>query len=298
MRVGRRLFPYPVMNNQEIYSSYKNTTFSFNYVMSQDDKFFILDDIFYITDNENLEVLIESGKVEVFCIVECSSTIFRKAYVLTKNPSKIEIPINNLQNRVVVSTYAYAKENLSNFHDNDFLEDYSEYKFNIEKYDILAVDDGFTTKINYDTDKDDKVSSIFQIIKESDNKTEKMRLELEDERKIKIYLPEKEFDLYDKMKMGKYTKSIFFSIFIIPALSQALLKLQQDDIEDIRLKYNWFSSIEKKYQELYGMEMDNDALANLVPIDFAQEVMNFPVTKSIEDMFYLAMNGLGEEDYE
>jgi hypothetical protein len=46
------------------------------------------------------------------------------------------------------------------------------------------------------------------------------------------------------------------------------------------------------------MEMDNDALANLVPIDFAQEVMNFPVTKSIEDMFYLAMNGLGEEDYE
>ena len=58
---------------------------------------------------------------------------------------------------------AYATKDFV-YSDDDFLDDYEGNSFNIEKYDILGIDDGFSVRINYDETKDKKVSSIFLVI--------------------------------------------------------------------------------------------------------------------------------------
>ena len=67
----------------------------------------------------------------------------------------------------------------------DFDDDYDGFRFTIEKNDILAVDDGFTNKIEFDEDEDNKKSSIFLIVKDLSIKDETMRVEF-DTNKITI----------------------------------------------------------------------------------------------------------------
>ncbi len=289
MRLGKRLFPYPIINNQIHLSSFKNSEFRFDYQLKEENNEFVLDNICYYTNNELLEKLVDEDKVKVVCIVECSATIYRKEFVISRDFQRITIPITMLRDRVVVSAYAYANEDISDYHNFDFIEDYLPYKFNIEKYDILACDDGFTTKINFDDNEDNKVSSIFLVIKDIENDQEEIRIN-ETNDKIVIYLPEHQFNLYDKMKYYDRYQMIFFSILIIPALSHVIQKIQTHDLDEIRLEYNWFSSIESKYKEFYGNDINQDSLMNMSSFEFAQKLMNYPVSKAIDDLFDMATN--------
>ena len=296
MRIGKRLFPYPVINNQKDLSSFEKSNFGFEFNIIQNKGEFILDKIRYSTDNENLERLIESKKANVVCIIECSSSIYRKTFDITNEFTRITIPIQQLKDKVVISAYVYATENITDYHDFDFQEDYQDYSFHIDKYDILALDDGFTTRVNYDENEDNKVSSIFLIIKDEANTSELMKVE-ETVDKIVIQLPPTQYDIYFQMRVNSFFNQIFFSIFIIPALSYIISKNQNSDVEELRTNYSWFSAIEKKYMELYQKELDNASFEKISPVLFAQELMNFPTTKSINDLFTLTMQ-VPEEDYD
>lgn len=49
-----------------------------------------------------------------------------------------------------------CKKDIENFYDEDFQEGYNEYSFKIDKNDIIAIDDGYTTIIDYDEEIDKK----------------------------------------------------------------------------------------------------------------------------------------------
>ena len=78
MRVGRKLFPYPVINNSEKVSSFKNASFSLVYEDASDEENLILKNTHLVIDDMNLINLISTGKVKGALIIECSSTIFRE----------------------------------------------------------------------------------------------------------------------------------------------------------------------------------------------------------------------------
>lgn len=298
MRVGKRLFPYPVINNQESLSGFNNSIFSFDYDLEQKENQLILKNLYYDTNNENLEVLIEKGLVRVDCIIECSATLYRERVKLSRSFNSHVIPIFNLKGKVVISAYAYALEDIKGYYDRDFLDDYGDYKFDIEKYDILACDDGYTTKIKYDEKQDNKVSSIFLVLKNYSSNSERIIINETDE-KIIIKLPERQFDIYDKMKYNPHLENIFFSMLIIPSLSYVLEKIKRNNIEDLRLEYNWFVSIEKQYKQIYSNELTNDILKNISGIDLSQILMNDPVSKGIDELFYLSMNNtMGDDELE
>lgn len=295
MRVGKRLFPYPVLNNQSNLSTFIKSNFQLEGNITQKNGYFVIENVAYSTDNETLESLIEQKKARVVCIVECSASIYRKEFQITNENSNIKIPIHELRDKVVISAYAYALEDLNDYHDFDFIEDFREYKFQINKYGILAIDDGYTTRIKYDENEDDKVSSIFLIIRDESNNSENIRI-LETPRKINIYLPASQFDIYDRMKFSEHTKEIFFSFFIVPALMYVFEKIKGRDIDEVRTDYEWFLSIEKKYKDIYGIDINEESLLNISSIEFAQQLMNFPVTKAVDEVFHLTMNtGIGDE---
>lgn len=45
MHIGKRLFPYPVLNNNKLYSQFKEGTFTLTYSEYVTDEKFVLDDV-------------------------------------------------------------------------------------------------------------------------------------------------------------------------------------------------------------------------------------------------------------
>ena len=57
MRVGKKLFPYPVINNSEKVSSFKDSSFSLVYEDASDDEFLILKDAHLVIDDLKIKRL-------------------------------------------------------------------------------------------------------------------------------------------------------------------------------------------------------------------------------------------------
>jgi len=289
MRIGKKLFPYPTINNSKNASCFEKSNFALIYDDADDDTNLVLKNAHIELNNQALIELLEQGKVKATVIVECSSTIFRKSYNISKIPSDIIIPISNLRDQVVISCFVYANEDFS-YISEDFLEDYQGYSFNIEKYDILAIDDGFTTRIEYDENKDKKVSSIFSIIKDEFITNNVMKIE-PTVKKIVIHLPEEQFGCYENMKNNDNYREIFFSILTIPALIYCLKDIQDqmlyNDVtfDDIHLDYSWFSSIEYAYKNLCNEELNENKFKKLNVSELSQQLMNYASVTAISDLF-------------
>lgn len=298
MRKGKKIFPYPTLNNSSNINCFKNSTFEFICEISEDESNIILQDIRYCTENKTILKLIEEGKAKASIIVECSSTVFRKIYDITEVGMNIEISKSLLRDKVEISCFIYATENIE-YSDPDFLDDYEGYSFEIDKYDILAIDDGITTKIEYNESDDKKVSSIFRIIK-SFEETELMKIEALN-KIIKITLPEKQFDYYDTLKNNDNFQFIFFSMLAIPALIKCFdqIKMTYQDIDEVCINFSWFNSICEAYKKIYNREMDYNDFYDEPSEILAQKLLNNASTKGIEDLFtkiFEDVGGWNDED--
>lgn len=304
MRIGKKLFPYPTINNSKNASCFQNSNFALIYDDVEDDNNLVLKNAHIELDNQTLIELFEQGKIDATVIVECSSTIFRKSFKISRIPKDIIVPVMNLRDQVVISCFVYATEDFSYISD-DFLEDYQGYTFNIEKYDILAIDDGFTTKIEYDESKDKKVSSIFSIIKDEFISNNVMKIE-PTSKKIVIHLPEEQFGCYENMKNNDNYQEIFFSILTIPALIACLQSIQDQmlygevTLDNIHIDYSWFGSIEYAYKNQFNEDLDENKFKKLNVVELSQQLMNYASVTAISDLFKQEFSKLvrGDNDNE
>ena len=287
MRVRNNLFPYPILNAKESLSSFSTSTFNFDYNENQDNEYYYLNNIrVNLTDN-NLKELIDKKQASIKMIVECSRTLYRNVFNISLSESNIKIPVGYLRGPVEISCFIIANEKIENYHSKDFNPVYGNYKFDIDKYDLLAVDDGFNTKIDFDESKDNKVASIFLVVSSADEQSVTMDIEIKN-KNIKITLPAKEYGYYTNMKNDSYYQNIFFSILAIPALNYALTKIQEEDYETALLKYDWLSSVITAYKRVYNKELEEDW--GKLDCDVAQRLLNDAVVKSIDDFYYLMID--------
>lgn len=290
MRIGKRLFPYPTINNSKNISTFCDTNYSLNYdsLLIENEKF-IIKSAHIVIDNKNISLLLEYGKLKAALIIECSSTIYRKKIIIDKTPTDIIIPIGDLRDKIEISSYIYADENFE-FVDSDFMDDYKGYNFELEKYAIVAIDDGFTTRIEYDEENDKKVSSIFSIIAKEDIDLEIMQVE-KAFNKIFIYMSEDSLKKYDSLKRNDIFQNTFFAILIVPALISVLQELQFElksfdkTIDDIKIDYKWFETIEKAYKENYSKELSTESFKKIDIVEMAQKLINKATINSINDTF-------------
>lgn len=294
MRLGKKIPPYPILNKSLNMSSYKNYNFSFSYELEETKEIFRIKNTKIETNSLDLINYFNLKKLKAVVIVECSSTIYRNQFEISTNPIDIEIPIKDLNDKVEISCFVYAIEDIENYSSHDMQDAYQGYTFNIEKYSVFAVDDGITMKIEYDDKEDNKVSSIFSVIKSFDQNLNNMKVELND-RKIKITLPEKSFEYYDTLKDKEHFQSIFFSILGIPALTYAFSEIQkfpnETEIDDIIDKYGWFKSIVAGYKKTHDIDLDFETFKQLPPLELSQDLMNNCTANSFDD-FYKAVTNI------
>lgn len=290
MQIGNKLFPYPTLNNIVERSCFNNTKYSFECNDYSDDQYYVLEDACIKINNEMIENMINEGVLGVGLIIECSSTIYRKKFEISTTPKTIKIGIGDLRDKVVVSCYIYAKQDIDKFVNSDFLDDYEGISFKIEKNDIIAIDDGYTTVIDFDESIDKKVASIFEVIRNKNVET--MTVE-GNSRSIVISLPEDVFNNYNTLSKLDECQNIFFSMLAIPALNLCLKEFQDNirfdvyDLDSIEMEYRWFISIKNAYKKVYGMELTEDVFKMIDICALSQKLLNNGVLNGIKDVFDL-----------
>jgi len=301
MRIGKRLFPYPLLNSQKLYSQFQNCSFALSYDDETTDEAYILSNIVCKLDNTSLISLINDEKAKVVLAVECNPSMFRKIYDIQINiPNRIEIPIRDVFGKISVAAYVIALDDIHGYISDDFDEVYKGYSFTIEKYDILAADDGFTNKIDFKDEDSIKKSSIYEVIKDSTSTDGVCTIDF-DLNKITIYVPEKQWNYYEKTKKEPHFRNIYFTELAVQSLTYSLLKLQKkaedvyDDIESIGMDYEWFNSFIEGYKKIHNKELNIDDFKDMDPYVESQKIFDAPVSKSFDEIFSLVINGMQDE---
>jgi hypothetical protein len=288
MRIGKRLFPYPILNRDSLYSQFNENVFILHYdeVLSDDKQNYILENVYCELTDSNLIKLIKEDKARILLILECPSTIIRRKFQIGLSPMNINIPMSDLNGKFNISAFVVATTDIIGYRSDNFIADYADYTFDIEKHDILAADDGYINRVDYDENEDNMNSSIFLIYKDKSIADSTMRIDY-DMDKIKITLPEKEWNYYERTKRIPQLKDIYFSMFAIPALDHVISKLQHDDpsVDGLRMDYSWFGSFCEAYNRVHGEELTDEVFMRMDANVEAQKMLKAPVISSIDTIF-------------
>ena len=259
MQLGNRVFPYPVLNKNDNLSDYKeSSTFMVSFDTIEDGSPYVVDgkvifkNLHYTITDDSLKELIEEEKLKGAFIVECSASVYRNKFDISQTPYDLPVSVHELNGNVVTSCYIYATEDITEFKSDGFIDDYKNYTFDIDKFDILAADDGYKFKIDLDPTEDDKVSSIFTVIPLETNESI-MKYENGD-RNITIELPREYFNSYDIIKRKKEYNNIAFSMIAIPVLSNCISEIntyEREDNDSICDEHKWFNLQKKKMYRTY-----------------------------------------------
>ena len=288
MQIGKKGYPYPVLNNAKNFNCYMNETYSLELEEIEDGDNYILKDVRIETNSELLKRLLETKKAKAMIMIESSATIYKHSEEISLEPKDIVIPINKLSGRIEISSITYASETITELTSSDFIDDFAGYKFKIEKYCPIAIDDGRVSKIEYDDLEDKKVSSIFSVVKSFDP-DKKIMTVINDDKKIKIELPEKEYKNFDRLNGQSIFQHIFFSIIIIPALSMCLKEIQEElkyhnkMLEDIIDVHTWFISVQNAYKRITETTLTEEIFMATDVLELSQLIMDDCIVNSIDD---------------
>jgi hypothetical protein len=288
MQIAKKIFPYPIINRESQYSTYNNSSFSLELEEIDSERIFYLKNVRYSTDSELLKKLIDDKKVEVALIIECSETIYRKKIIL--NEEGIDIPLykSYFSGRVVYSIYAYTTQDIILETSEEFLEDYQGINYDLEKYSIIAADDGRTIYMNHEETEDNVVKSIFSVIPSLDNNDNVFHVDYETGKKITISLSENDFNNYNEMFNIDTYKELFFSVLLVPSLTEALTRCKmlvvndEYELDDVEQAYKWFKSIIMAYEKQIGKEFTVEDFKEISPVVLAQQLLGKPLSQSLK----------------
>ena len=303
MQLGNRVFPYPVLNKNDNLSDYKeSSTFMVSFDTNEDGSPYVVDgkvifkNLHYTITDDSLKELIEEEKLKGAFIVECSASVYRNKFDISQTPYDLPVSVHELNGNVVTSCYIYATEDITGFKSDGFIDDYKNYTFDIDRFDILAADDGYKFKIDLDPTEDDKVSSIFTVIPLETNESI-MKYENGD-RNITIELPREYFNSYDIIKRKKEYNNIAFSMIAIPVLSNCISEIntyEWEDIDSICDEHKWFNAVRISYKRKKGTELILENFYEMNSLELAQLVLNNASCNGVKD-FENMLVGNGDDD--
>ncbi len=294
MQIRGKLFPYPVLNQNSVFSNYLSCDFELIFEDASTEENLILHNVGFKTNSLTINKLIEEDKIAVALVLECADVILRKSYDVTKKNIDVIISKQELSGKIELSIFAYAKTEFI-YIPEEVDEDYKDIEFQIDKYDIIAANDGVSSTILHRDTEENLVKSIFSIQPLTSVEDGMFEVQYENSRKILIGMSEYDHSNYNIVYSRPIFQEVFFNMMLIPALSQALTQCFNEvkngtDVDDISVTYQWFPSIQKQYKRLKGEELTNEIISNIQqPISFAQEILGKPMKMALEKLRNIRM---------
>ena len=265
----------------------------------------IFNNVRFETDSKYLLGLYNQGKIDVVLILECSYTVFRKFIPISSQKGKtIKISNNDLNGNVEMSMFAYAKEDIT-LNSDEFLDDYCGIDFFIDKYDILAVNDGFTFQVSHLDQDNNMVKSIFSITIDDNLKSDDpYSVSYDSGTKINIYLPREQYEKYNIIFNTDIFKEVFFNMLLVPVLTEAFAVIKksfendEQDTDDICRKYPWFYSVKNGYKKIYNRDLTKELYMEYMPIALAQEILGSPLGTALTNIINVINDNKGDDTNE
>ena len=284
MEIKYKLYPYPVLWDKN--DDYKKPSkFSVEVEPKEDFKNIKLKINFLLKDKE-IEKLIKENKAEYVVHIEGSSTYFREIISTKETEISYVLKDRDILGRLQVNFFILARQDIKNYKNDNFNEDYSSETFNLKKGNIIAIADGYRFDIEKNDDELGKISSIFSICKKETVEQTGMTIDMGYE-KIRIGLNITDYVNYSQLSQNPNKVDSVNSIIIFPALIYIFEQLKKDFTETDYTEYKWFRALENIFKK-NGQELNKELLENEISIDLAQRVLNYPIER--------AFNSLTNED--
>jgi hypothetical protein len=295
MEIRYKLYPYPVL-----------AYFSDDYVDSKFDTVIeVVKDGYNVkftflaeTDNHELKKYISDGKVQFVYHLECAQTGFRMVVCTDEKEHTHIIPDKNLNGRLQICPFIIAKENIIDYINASFHEDYRGFKFNIEAGCVMAIGKQVNADIEKDINDLANTPSIFSIIKNSDESTLAMIVDM-NKNKIVIKLQEKDYYNFKSIKDNPQVQPMLNSLVVIPALIYVLEELARRD-QNERYEYSgyaWYRAVKKALQSRFNCNVESEAFNELNMLETAQKLINIPLADALQ-FLWEGYRNLGEDDEE
>jgi len=282
MQLGKRMFPHPVLKVNPN-GDYNRSFFKLEYLYEELTNELQFNELQFTTNNSFFRQLVDTNQVKVFVRFECSNTLYQEKIEISKNPVSFSINKADINGKLVFNAFAFASEEIVEFTNEDFSPLYGDTLFDIDKYDIIAFDDGASINISHDIEADTKTSSIFAVVPDEDENGSVTFNHTRD--KIVIKLPKMTFNQYDRISKSPRYKNIFFSMLAIPILSTVLNELKDENYDELFVNYKWFISVSRRYKELRHIELTEESFKTINSYEFAQEIFDNAIVQSIDEMF-------------
>lgn len=306
MGIGSRNFPYPILNHEVEFSGYKEDIF-FELKFDCDDsgapyvrgEQIIFKNICIETNSELLKNLLDTNDVKAYVVFECSNAIYGKTVEIGQTPKDISIPIRSVKKKLELSGIVYAAKDNVCLNSNEFLEDYVETTFFLDKYALVAIDEGIVIPVEFDDSVDNRVASIFTIVRNLTNQHIEYR---DEESHICIELPKDAYESYETIKKYSKVNYIAFSAIAIPVLAECINDIRSDrengllEIEDLVESKPWMKSVILRYEKTTNSLFTRETLEQNSGFAIAQIVLGGASVRAVQDLEMLMIEGCEGDD--
>lgn len=293
MKLGKRLFPYPLLNNNPELSTYTSDS-SYKFVVDLENglpeiinRNIRLKNVRFELEEEQLLNLYKEDKLSSILVVECSQSLYRDNFIIHEDGKDIDLPLNKINGNLVISSFLVAKQRIENFHSESFQYPYKKFSYTFDPNDIVAADDGFSLHVDINELEPSELPSIFQVVKKEDAKNVAFD---SNGAKINILLPDESYNNFNFIKQNPKLLSVGLGLLAIPALAFSLnllkINLKSDDtsIDELCDEYAWFRAVCESYFKTYKKELTKDDLLDDDCFVIAQEILGSSLTTSLNDI--------------
>ena len=300
MKLGKRLFPYPLLNNNPELSTYMpDSTYKLvvdleNGLPEVINQNIRLKNVRFELEEEQLLNLYKEEKLSSILVVECSQSLYRDKFIIYEDGMDIDLPLNKINGNLVVSSFLIAKKRIESFHSKSFQHPYKKFNYTFDPYDIVAADDGFSLHVNINEVEPSELPSIFQVVRKEDAKNVAFD---SNGAKINILLPDEAYNNFNFVKQNPKLISVGLGLLAVPALAFSLnslkrnLKFNDSSIDELYDEYAWFRSVCDSYFKTYKKELMEDDLLEGDCFVIAQEILGSSLITSLNDILKFREEG-------
>lgn len=283
MKLDNLLFPHPILGLGDDISG--NIELVNPQIISYSDEYEI--NVTLQFENNDLLNLIDTNTAEYYCEVNCSNTLFRKVYCSDAETLKFFLPKKEVKGKVVFDFYIVAKDAISDYTNSSANPDIREYKFDIDKGDILAYFGKFEFNADIKYNKLKAVSSFLEIVPSEDSTFLVVDL---DSPKIVVKMPLDEFEIFSNNSISKNQdySAIIHSSVVLNSLLIALYNYKQY-LHDEKL---WALTIEHRLKDKEFDSLSVEEPANIPEI--AQRLLGMPFKRLLSQL-QSSFNSINED---
>lgn len=272
MRLSSRSYPYPVIGNRD---DVPGVAFQATLEMSSDKEAVYLDAAIDCS-SKTINDLVKKDQACFVMHVECSNTVYRRAFDFREVNHRITIPSDQLNDQVEVNVFVRATKDISSYRVDKAHPDYGDVSFQVEKGDILAVGEGQVFPLDCNYDSLSRIGSIMSIQQSMQDGDLPMMVNYEDN-KIQIILSKKDFLEYKMLKAIEIVSGPLTTAIVLPVLVEAL-HIAASNPDDER---RWVRVLSRKAESM-GRKLNGDAL------EMAQLILELPIKRTLASAMMLA----------